>query len=621
MKSPALLCVGLLFAWAPAAHAVDVVESQTLWGFDGQVQVERFAPLTIEVDNPSPEPVEVTLTLRKHLHQGAGGIVDVRLVERRVFLGPHQRRNVQFYPYVSSQYVKWTVSWSRRLSDRKELPAPRFTNERAAIVMTSGSSVETASVGLKQFPEDRFPPIATATETLAVVVLDHVPRWDEESRRQAFLQWLHLGGRLQLFHDSTGRFPEFSGSLGVLNSPLEVQRIGAGTVYRHPLGLGEVDAASMRKYIGEQEGNTSDVAEVTDENSAQENFPPMPPPVAAGPVAYGAYGEINHDNFNLDEEALRALKKLTSPDHNWALLHVMSWFYCASVVGWYVMAQRWDYRTMLVVFVLTVAAFSFSFAHVGRRGYGEVTASHSMALARPAGEGEWELLQWNNLFVTSGDIYRLSHHGTGGLYSTAQEAEEVNGEVDSGIKATFTVDIPPYSSRSFVSRAIVPGKPLDVSVEKFDRKVGIRSLALRVAGGLPEGVREIYAVAGSEYSKLTPKGDLLIATWSASISPLVQLQSSPDVDQPTLFSTSRSSSSGAKLDRETYFKYLLPAVIAESLGIDSEPARREFELPADRVRLLLYADMPEDFFVNTEFESERDGRVLFAVDALFAESP
>src|SRR5690606_14128371 len=101
VKSPAVLCVGLLFACVAAAVAVDVVESQTLWGVDGQVQLERFAPLTIEVDNPSSDPVEVTLTLRKQLHQGAGGVVDARLVERRVFLGPHQRRNVQFYPYVS----------------------------------------------------------------------------------------------------------------------------------------------------------------------------------------------------------------------------------------------------------------------------------------------------------------------------------------------------------------------------------------------------------------------------------------------------------------------------------------------------------------------------------------
>src|SRR5689334_7329602 len=82
---------GCLFAcWlllgAGKALAVDV--DQVIWGFDGQVVVNRFNLLSVLVSNPSPQPFEGKIELTKLV---GGRQVDIPLVEA-VYLSPHSSR-------------------------------------------------------------------------------------------------------------------------------------------------------------------------------------------------------------------------------------------------------------------------------------------------------------------------------------------------------------------------------------------------------------------------------------------------------------------------------------------------------------------------------------------------
>ena len=74
-------------------------------------------PLSIELDNLSDEPIEAEATLRSvaGMMRETGGTAT-----QSVFLGPHSRRWVQFYPYI----VGMTSSW--RFELRTETETFRF---------------------------------------------------------------------------------------------------------------------------------------------------------------------------------------------------------------------------------------------------------------------------------------------------------------------------------------------------------------------------------------------------------------------------------------------------------------------------------------------------------------
>ena len=102
------LCA-LLFAISVPSSAIAQVPQnvkivQRVWGFDGRVVSGQFMPLSIEIDNLSDEPIEAMATLRSvagMLRETGGTSI------QPVFLGPHSRRWVQFYPFIAGQSTSW----------------------------------------------------------------------------------------------------------------------------------------------------------------------------------------------------------------------------------------------------------------------------------------------------------------------------------------------------------------------------------------------------------------------------------------------------------------------------------------------------------------------------------
>ena len=69
--------------------------------------MQRFNLFSVLVDNPSANPFEGTIRLKKLV---AGKQVDAIIVET-VYLAPYSSRWVQFYPYIKSDWDTWEVSW------------------------------------------------------------------------------------------------------------------------------------------------------------------------------------------------------------------------------------------------------------------------------------------------------------------------------------------------------------------------------------------------------------------------------------------------------------------------------------------------------------------------------
>ncbi len=117
VKSIAILL--LIFSSAPlfAQTNQKVRIADKVWGFDGRVVNGQFMPLSIELDNLSDEPIEAVATLRSvaGMIRETGGTAT-----QSVFLGPHSRRWVQFYPYIGGMNSSW------RFELRTEVETFRF---------------------------------------------------------------------------------------------------------------------------------------------------------------------------------------------------------------------------------------------------------------------------------------------------------------------------------------------------------------------------------------------------------------------------------------------------------------------------------------------------------------
>jgi hypothetical protein len=356
---------------------------------------------------------------------------------------------------------EWEVSWSRRRADRYELSHPQ-TDPPGAVILTDPIAPIQPPTRLPGFSDALFPPTATATDALVVVVMDHAPQWSR-SQEQAFVNWLHMGGKVCLTPDAVGSYPRFGGDLTALNGEAARQRIGAGVVVRHAV-VGPKLTLEMLVELG--------LATVP----SKEDISPQ-------------------SNTEDHKYTLQVLKALTRAHHNWAALFTLSVLYLLLIcpVTWLV-GRRKDYRVTSLLFVACVLGFSLTFFMLGRRGYGENATINSLSYMRAASTGVYDLTQWSNIFVTSGDSYQVTHDSPYNLYSTTTSDERVRGVIRSGASGTFQVDMPLFSARGFVHRGQVEADPLISRVVTFKADTKLESLKLDVGAGFPDDPQGIWAV-------------------------------------------------------------------------------------------------------------------------------
>ena len=613
-----LLSVGLLFA--TPASALDVDENSMRWGFNGKVAPNRFNLLSVQVSNPTPQPWEGEIVARKSL--GGAGFVDAPVIEK-VSLAPFSQPTwVRFYVYISgdgwgssASNENWNLSWKR--GEGVDVPVPRVAKYQR-VVLTDSSGMLRKGGALKQMPEELFPAFVTATDALQVVAIDHEPRQWGPGQKEALLDWLNLGGTVLLTHGINGKFADFTGSLSVLNSPLEDGRHGAGRVLRIARTASSIDADEARQilaglpknYVGPNE-KPEDLIDMVD------------PTLQAQPNQGNNYGE-GADPFH-SSSFLTQLKNMTKPDHNWVLLHFMFWVYIAMVFpGCYILGRKYsDFRVVYAGLLGTVLLFSLLFSVVGQRGYGESTAIHSVAIARPLPDGSLDVSSWSNVFVTGGARYDVRHNGKGTLYSTCNQAESVNGTINNGAEALFNVDIPPFSNREFAHRVKLagPGPKLKIEAIKFEEG-RLAQLSLSVEGLKQEDVDStMYMLYGNRFHTLIWRdGKLELASDAGDAMAILQLQQSQNwAGNNYGYGYDPYNQRNVQTPKER-FNLMFRPLLSRSLNVAREREAQQVQLPTDLVRVYLYAKMPPEFAVQNAKLGKQEGEVLYCIDVPLKES-
>ena len=600
-----IFLTAMFWSQVSSAFAIDIADYK--WGFNGKVAPHRFNMLSVLVNNPTAQQFTGEIVLRKTL--GGAGTVDAAIVET-VTISPNSQKWVQFYPYITSDLGSGFISenWSVKYHGGSfDFPVPRIAKYQR-IILDDPNSVSAKSGGIKfHLPDTLFPPFVTATDALQLVILDHVPRW-EESRRQAFLDWVYLGGNVVVLHDFSGKFPDFGGPMSVLKTPLEDQMYGSGRVIQLPQTRSQFSEDDLRQVCAglpknyQQPNSTEKSDDIVDRVDESQQMSQI--------QNYG-YSE-GSDPFK-SNSFLSQLKLMTKPDHNWVLLHFMFWVYIGLVFpGCYLLGKKWsDFRVVYAGLLGTVMLFSLLFSYVGQRGYGESSAVHTIAIAKPLPDGFMDVAGWSNVFVTNGADYEIRHNATGALYSTCNDHEAVRGEINNGAEGVFKVDIPPFSNRELATRAKIPFNDLKLTLETIKSLEGrLTELEIDVQGVKPADVEKQFALIGNTFYALVWRDDkLVLANETGNATAFLRIQEQRNNGYNYRYPYGDNAK---QKPAERYTQMFLP-LMSRGLSVSREKDAEQLRLPASAVRVFLYAKIPPEFAVQNPRLGNQEGRVLYCV--------
>ena len=604
-------CVGV-----PAVGAAQEflrIENVT-WGFDGSVLPNSFNPVSFELHNDGVEPLNLDFRLtRANGVETVDAPVRITVPGEPLYLAPQSGRRVQMFVYIQNQWSDFSLVWGFGPGQRVDLlngnqlklgrPATVVLHDPYGLSQPGGG-------GLSRFDEAHFPVSASGTAALAGVVLDHEPAW-QQLQQQAFIDWVQAGGVVHLLQPSGGERVEFSAPLAVLNSPLEEFSVGMGRVVRHPFTLPTLD----RDYVNERIATAGAI-----------QLKALPETPAADAEAAAAdpynYNYAPYVDWEVGNQLFNRLKQMTRPDHNWPLIYLMSLVYLLIIFPgcWLIGRRRADYRVTYGAMLGAVVLFSMGFKAVGQRGYGEQTALHAVTIAQPLPNGRMIFRQWANLFVTDGDDYRITHNGSGLLYSSGQNMEAVRGAVVNPPGGEFDVDVPPFSSRTIASAGVLEQTGFEATAEEFVTGTHLEKLSVRLAGSYPQTVSEAYALhLDQTYTLSFNSGVLSLHSANQPFSMFLRAEQWGDDVYNYGFPTW-----GDEKGEDQLFAGAMYPLIAESVGIHDEDTRNRAQLAPDRARIFLFAEMPEDMFPVAEYLAEpdralparRSGRVVYVFDVL-----
>lgn len=379
------------------------------WGFNNKVKKQTFNFISFEVLNDSPRIYDSFVSIEP------SGIGVQTKITKKLFLNPGQKKVMQFPVFIDSAQSGWELKWE----DGGTYVNGPGESQGSFIYLSQGMGAVRLNKGISLFPDMNFPITVSMTDDLEGLVLDHNPDWSP-LQKEAFMDWLKKGGEVYLLNDRSGSQPKFTSLMSDLNNSANKFYIGNGKVSRE-----KVSISNFNK------------------------------PFADTTERFNQYEGDSNDYF-------QALQLLVKTDHNWTLIYFLIFIYLLVIgpLNFLIGKKTRDWKVPNLFFLLAVAGFSILFSIIGRRGYGEETKLSSFSMADVIEGQSYDVQQWTNIFVTSGDLYSLTHKGSPNLYFSYSEiGKQTLIDMDSN---TFTADIPLFSSRRMIHRAKLKGPKFNV---------------------------------------------------------------------------------------------------------------------------------------------------------------
>jgi hypothetical protein len=560
--------------------ALDVKESR--WGYTGTVVRDSFNPLTLVLVNDKGTPYDGVVEVQK-----TGYFEGDEILRQELYLAPGGTRVVQFHVWMP-EGREVAVMWK---GGRFVVPEPKVA-QLSVVHVAPESGLSLAATKFRMFPAEWFPTASAALDGLGAVIMDSVPRW-EESRRRALLEWLQAGGVVHLATGLDGKRPVFEAELAVLNEQSADFRVGEGRVSFHDTSLSEVD-------------------------KPDEFLKSAPPRALVLPKDNEQDMSYQKPFHEVERSIFQNLAEITRPNINWGLINFLGLLYILILgPGLLLLGRKTSYPFLpLLLFFVSVGLFSWFFSLVGKRGFGEQTQLHSLAVARQVGPGSWDVTQYANLFVTDGGPYEVRYASETGAFSTGSRREaDTLAVFTPGPGGKMQVEMPLFSRRPFLHRGRFKGPVISTTVHEWTKDSGSFIPRISIAGLADEDLIRVSVRRDRKRYDLEKNADgewVLPASSGPVESEVSQEEFDPYYNSYPYYRQSRTESRGERMEKvydkevNRLFELATPESVARPWPV-MEP--KEGAPP----RLVIMTRLPADFRPQGDFANQTQGRAALVI--------
>lgn len=591
----------MFFVCPQIVAAIEIHEIH--WGFSDSPVAYKINPVTILVENTKSHPFESELRFQRETFRG--NQIDIAL-SASVYIAPFEKKWIQFYPYFAESTDNWKVRWDDGNSQSfQSFLSPRPTRKTVTIQLTQPDRLGKVLPGIKQYPEDLFPPILGAVDSLNEIILDHVPKW-EKSRRTTFLEWVYTGGIVHLFEDPNGSLPVFPESYAPLklNQSSSSVHYGNGVIYFYRKKLNEITFSQLKQLLAKNK-QPSHKQEKTERSQLSNQ-------------SYDQFPEYTMNRLIAsDEEILVALTEMSKTKQIWYFIFLLSFLYLIIAGPGYYFITKFsaNHYTFYGVYLGSTAIFCLIFLIIGEYSANSTSKIHSLIIANLLPDNEMDIMEWSSLGIATGGNFKISHPGNSHVYATCQHFSKVNGTVISGREGEMRVDIPTNSSRSFFHRAKIPESGFSVDVNSYlANNMRLEVLSLKIGKDFPKRADQIYFLYGSKlYDLKQEENQLVFRGTSRKLSSLLGENSLLD---QTYFTPVKQNIFFSQQDNKSNLslKHLFPVLVQRALSRSSRTTTRRFHLPPNQGKLFVVSDIPENLYLETPVITQKKGLVLYCLD-------
>ncbi|QDT45781.1 hypothetical protein Pan241w_59090 [Gimesia alba] len=589
---------------------VEAIEIHNIrWGFNNRPVAYKINPVTLLVENTSPTPFEGEIKFQQESFRGQRiGIT----LSAATYIAPFEKKSLQFYPYITESANNWEASWEENNDQQTQLfLAPRPATDNALIQLVQPDSLDRIIPGIKQYPEDLFPPLLGAVDSLDGIILDHVPKW-EKSRRTTFLQWIFAGGIVHVFENSNGDLPIFPESYSPLNGISTPVFYGNGAVYRYQDKLSDLTASDLKQLMA---GNTrvSTLLSNTEENTSSQ---------AVDSKNIKVSEALTYFSMASDEEILATLTEISKPKQIWYFIFLLSFFYLiVAGPGYYLVTKlSKKHSTYYGVYLTGTILFCLTFLLIGHYSTNRTSQIHSLVVANIMPDNEIDLTSWASLGVVSGGNFNITYTGDAHIYSACQPYSKVNGIVTCGAEGYMQVDIPPNSSCAVFHRGKTLETSFDVKVSTFlKNETGVEKISLEIDNNFPLQVEQVYFLFGAKLYELKKENERL--EYQGTSKNLFSILNTNPLLEINYFRPNRLFPFINPKHQKNNFalKKFFPILLQRAMRLSAKEINRRYRYPDNRGRLFVLSKTPDNLFPKTPEISRKNGLVLYSLEVPFSD--
>ncbi len=601
-----LIAASIFLIESAEIHAQDsdpdlLVVSETTWGFDGRVPLHRFVPLSVQVKNLGATPWQGTLSLNRVI---SGSRKLGATLSANISLQGDESRWVQLTPYVIDEMEDWEIRWGQGENHFFQLP-PVIKSDRSTVLIFNTDAVSQDTTIFKRMPEERFPTSVTGTDGLRGVILNDVPFW-QGARARTLHDWIVLGGRVYILHNSEQEYPVFPVALSFLNNEQQQFRIGAGIVKKIPREAVDFSLNEARIEIFNDDWSAAEQKRKEARRSSSQQY-------VSG---YGGWQSIWSKHHDLFKE----LSELSKFKRRWWLIYLAVFAYLATLYpGCYLLGtQQKNVSQFYGVFLTSVCFFAIIFSLLGQVGGRSENRVRTVAIARSLGDGSFDVTGWTMLANIFAGDQSVSHPGSGVAYSTTQEAEFIDGTMHPGTGGEVTINMLPDSKQTLYHRSKIRTKlTLPKVISQNSDETRVQTISVDITNAFEE--EPLYAlvlIQGMVY-ELEVKGSFLELSTKKQPKRLSDyLQRPYDFGRNMWGAAAKfeEDDEEKKLAGLKQYIRLVRPLVGNSFDLVEEIDPRKLKITSRTVRLFVLTATPASMQVETEDFPDREGAVLFTYD-------